>query len=172
MAAEGQPYTGFLYAGLMVSPGGTCKVLEFNCRLGDPEAQPILMRLRSDLATLCEAALEGRLDQVTAEWDPRPSLGVVMVAEGYPGSYRKGDVIDGLESAENPDVKVFHAGTVAREGKVLTSGGRVLCVTALGDTVESASDGAYRGVEHIKWSGAASRSDIGFRAVARERANA
>ncbi|MGD8574858.1 MAG: phosphoribosylamine--glycine ligase, partial [Gammaproteobacteria bacterium] len=130
MAADGSPYTGFLYAGLMIGPDGTPRVMEFNCRFGDPETQPILMRLNSDLAALCDAALDQRLDSLSVEWDPRAALGVVMAAGGYPGSYRKGDVIEGLD-AKLPDTKVFHAGTSERDGKVLTAGGRVLCVVAL-----------------------------------------
>jgi len=169
MAAEGRVYTGFLYAGLMIGPDGTPKVLEFNVRFGDPETQPILLRLQSDLVDLCEAALDKRLDQVQAQWDPRASLGVVMAAGGYPGDYRKGDVIDGLPTLETPGVKVFHAGTRERDGQVVTSGGRVLCVCALGDTVAQAQARAYEQVHAIHWDGAYYRNDIGYRAVARER---
>ena len=169
LAAEGRPYTGFLYAGLMVGPDGTPKVLEYNVRFGDPETQPILMRLKSDLVELCEAALDKRLHQVHAEWDPRAALGVVMAAGGYPGEYRKGDTIEGLPTVEQPDVKVFHAGTAQRDGRVITSGGRVLCVCALGDTVARAQASAYTQVHAIRWEGAYYRNDIGYRAVARER---
>jgi phosphoribosylamine---glycine ligase len=169
MAAEGRTYTGFLYAGLMVGPDGTPKVLEYNVRFGDPETQPIMLRLQSDLVELCEAALDRRLHQLQAQWDPRASLGVVMAAGGYPGEYRKGDVIDGLPAQESPGVKVFHAGTAERDGQVVTSGGRVLCVCALGDSVAEAQARAYAQVRQIHWDGAYYRTDIGYRAVARER---
>ena len=168
LAAEGLPYTGFLYAGLMIAPDGTPKVLEYNCRFGDPETQPIMLRLRSDFAALCDAALDGRLDQVTTEWDPRPSLGVVMAAGGYPASYAKGAVITGLPE-ETPETKVFHAGTAEADGAVVTSGGRVLCACALGDTVADAQAAAYALVKQIRWENAYYRGDIGYRAVARER---
>ncbi len=168
MAAEGHPYTGFLYAGLMIAPDGTPRVLEYNCRFGDPETQPILLRLRSDLAALCEAALDGKLDEVAAEWDPRPSLGVVMAAGGYPASYAKGAAISGLPQ-ETPETKVFHAGTAEADGAVVTSGGRVLCCCALGDTVAAAQAAAYALVGRIRWKDAYYRTDIGYRAVARER---
>ena len=171
MAAEGLPYTGFLYAGLMIAPDGTPKVLEYNCRFGDPETQPIMLRLRSDFAALCDAALDGRLDQVTTEWDPRPSLGVVMAAGGYPASYAKGAVITGLPE-ETPETKVFHAGTAEADGAVVTSGGRVLCACALGDTVADAQAAAYALVKQIRWENAYYRGDIGYRAVARERGEA
>src|SRR5690554_1878828 len=138
MAAEGNVYTGFLYAGLMIDRSGAPKVIEFNCRFGDPETQPIMLRLQSSLVELVEAALDGRLDQTRAQWDPRPSLGVVMAAGGYPGDYRKGDVISGLAQATSPDGKVFHAGTALRDGQVVTQGGRVLCATALGGNVTEA----------------------------------
>jgi len=167
MAAEGRIYTGFLYAGLMIGADGTPKVLEFNVRCGDPETQPILLRLRSDLVELCEAALDGRLDRVQAEWDPRAALGVVMAAGGYPGDYRKGDVIHGLPTVEQPDVKVFHAGTAERDGQVVTRGGRVLCVCALGETVAIAQARAYEQLRGIHWDGACFRNDIGYRAVGR-----
>ncbi|OOG23065.1 phosphoribosylamine--glycine ligase [Thioalkalivibrio denitrificans] len=172
MAAEGRPYTGFLYAGVMISADGTPKVLEFNCRFGDPETQPILMRLRSDLVDLLEAALEGRLDRVEAEWDPRAALGVVLAAGGYPGSYRKGDVIDGLPTQDPPDAKVFHAGTVHRDGALRTAGGRVLCVVGLGGTVAQARERAYALSDKIHWEGVYCRRDIGYRAVAREQGRA
>jgi phosphoribosylamine--glycine ligase len=168
MALEGNPYTGFLYAGLMIAADGTPNVLEYNCRFGDPETQPILMRLRSNLAELCEAGTEGRLNEVSADWDPRPALGVVMAAGGYPGEYRKGDVISGLP-ADAAEVKVFHAGTAERDGRIVTDGGRVLCVTALGDQVSDAQARAYRTVRQIEWPGAYFRNDIGYRAIARER---
>jgi phosphoribosylamine--glycine ligase len=170
MAAEGLPYTGFLYAGLMVMADGSPKVIEYNCRFGDPETQPVLMRLRSDLVAHCLAALEGRLDRETADWDPRPALGVVLAAGGYPGDYRKGDEIAGLSSAAGDGLKVFHAGTALRDGRVVTSGGRVLCATALGATVSEAQRRAYGLVDAIAWNGMQCRRDIGFRAVARETA--
>ncbi len=172
MAEDGHPYTGFLYAGLMIDQDGSPQVLEYNCRLGDPETQPILMRLRSDLTGLCELALDGRLDQAVVEWDPRPALGVVMVAGGYPGSYRSGDPISGLNLGDAPDCKIFHAGTVRRDQEVVTSGGRVLCVTALGDSVASAQTRAYEIVRTVRWNHAGFRRDIGYRAVAREQSHA
>ena len=170
MAADGSPYTGFLYAGLMIGADGRPRVLEFNCRFGDPETQPVLMRLRSDLVTLIEAALDGRLDRQAADWDPRVALGVVMAAGGYPESYRKGDVIEGLPHTSPEHLKVFHAGTRLVDGKVVTSGGRVLCAVALGETVSVAQAEAYALVRQIHWADAFYRSDIGYRAVARERA--
>ena len=170
MAAEGMPYTGFLYAGLMIDGDGQPKVIEYNCRFGDPETQPIMMRLRSDLAALGLAAIDGKLDQVEADWDPRPTLGVVMAAGGYPDSYDKGDAISGLDDADSDTVKVFHAGTAEKDGQVVTNGGRVLCVTALGDSVADAQRHAYEGVAKITWRGAYHRTDIGYRAVAREQA--
>ncbi|MED5388597.1 MAG: phosphoribosylamine--glycine ligase, partial [Pseudomonadota bacterium] len=170
MAAEGMPYTGFLYAGLMISPEGAPKVIEYNCRFGDPETQPIMMRLQSDLAALCLAALDGKLDQTEIQWDPRPTLGVVMAAGGYPDSYDKGDVIDGLDQADSDTVKVFHAGTAEKDGQVVTSGGRVLCVTGVGENVSDAQANAYAGVKQITWRNAYHRTDIGYRAVAREKA--
>ena len=168
MQAEGNPYTGFLYAGLMIDAHGNPKVIEFNCRLGDPETQPLMLRLKSDFVTLIEAVLDGRLDQVSAEWDERTALGVVMAAAGYPGSYRKGDVIEGLPITDAANAKVFHAGTMLKEGKVVTGGGRVLCVTALGGTVAAAQQHAYEVVRQIRWNGAQYRTDIGYRAIARE----
>jgi len=168
MAAEGMPYTGFLYAGLMIDRQGNPRVIEYNCRFGDPEAQPILLRLKSDLFTLCSAALEGRLNEVSAEWDERPALGVVMAAGGYPGACGKGFEIRGLDAFDGESVKVFHAGTAAAEGATVTSGGRVLCVTALGDTIGEARTSAYRGVDRVHWEGAFCRRDIGWRALARE----
>jgi len=168
MAAEGHDYTGFLYAGLMITADGTPKVLEFNCRFGDPETQPIMMRLRSDLVSLCEAALDGRLDTVHAHWDTRPALGVVMAAGGYPNDYARGAVIRGLESDDDTDVKVFHAGTRQEGGAVVTNGGRVLCVCALGDSVRAAQTRAYERVARITWQDAYYRTDIGYRAIERE----
>ncbi|MGB7551290.1 MAG: phosphoribosylamine--glycine ligase [Chromatiaceae bacterium] len=170
MAAEGLPYSGFLYAGLMIAADGTPKVLEYNCRLGDPETQPILMRLRSDLVELCLAAHEGRLGEMPVDWDPRAALGVVMAAGGYPDAYEKGRVISGLEAAAQvPDTKVFHAGTARVAGQTVTQGGRVLCVTALGKTVGAAQTRAYQAVDLIHWQNGFCRRDIGHRAIARER---
>jgi phosphoribosylamine--glycine ligase len=171
LAVDGIVYRGFLYAGLMIAPDGSPRVLEFNCRFGDPEAQPILARLRSDLVGLCQATLEGRLGEVSAEWDRRAALGVVMAAGGYPADYRKGDTIRGLTEAEASGVKVFHAGTALQDDKVVTSGGRVLCVVGLGDTVAAARDTAYAAVSRIDWPGAFCRRDIGYRAIARERSS-
>ncbi len=169
MAAEGYPYTGFLYAGVMVASDGTPKVLEYNCRFGDPETQPIMIRLMSDLTVLCEAALDKTLDKVKAEWDQRASLGVVLAAKGYPGDYPKGDVIRGLDTAaELADTKVFHAGTAEKDGQIITSGGRVLCATALGKTVSEAQQRAYQVVDKISWPGMYYRHDIGHRAIKRE----
>jgi len=168
MVAEGHPYTGFLYAGLMIQDDGTPKVLEYNCRFGDPETQPILLRLRSDLVEMCLAALDKRLDQVQVAWDSRAALGVVMAAGGYPESYSKGDQISGLPDNEREDLKVFHAGTALKEGRVVTNGGRVLCVTALGTTVSEAQKKAYELAMQIKWDNVYYRTDIGYRAVERE----
>jgi len=171
LAADGMPYTGFLYAGIMIAPDGTPNVLEFNCRFGDPETQPIMCRLRSDLTVLCEAALDGRLDEVQMDWDPRAALGVVMAAGGYPDSVRKGDTIEGLELAARLPGKVFHAGTATGPaGEVLTSGGRVLCAVGLGDTVGAAQREAYALVDTLRWRDAQFRHDIGHRAIAREAA--
>ncbi len=167
MAADGKPYTGFLYAGIMIAPDGTPKVLEYNVRFGDPETQPIMLRLRSDLVTLCEAALDGKLDSVSAEWDPRASLGVVLAAGGYPAGYGKGDVIHGLDSSFAEGVKVFHAGTALDGDAVVTAGGRVLCVCALGDNVAEAQRRAYEAVDRISWNGMYCRRDIGHRAINR-----
>lgn len=169
MAAENNTYTGFLYAGLMISADGQPKVIEFNCRFGDPETQPIMLRLRSDLVDLCLAGAEGRLGDKTSEWDPRPSLGVVLAAGGYPGDYQNGEVIHGLPLEEVPDGKVFHAGTRLQDERVVTSGGRVLCVTALGKTVEAAQQRAYDLAKGIQWEGSFCRKDIGYRAIDRER---
>jgi phosphoribosylamine--glycine ligase len=170
LAADGMPYTGFLYAGIMIAPDGTPNVLEFNCRFGDPETQPIMMRLRSDLTALCEAALEGRLDTVSAEWDPRAALGVVMAAAGYPEEVRKGDAIEGLDRAATLPGKVFHAGTRVQSGRVVTNGGRVLCAVGLGSTVSAAHAQAYGLVNSISWPGVQFRRDVGYRAMAREHA--
>ena len=168
MAAEGNTYVGFLYAGLMIDKEGNPKVIEFNCRFGDPETQPIMLRMKSDLVELCLAACEGKLDEKTSEWDDRASLGVVIAAGGYPGSYRTGDVIHGLP-LESVGGKVFHAGTtLADDEQVLTSGGRVLCATALGNTVAEAQKNAYALMADIHWDGSFSRQDIGYRAIARE----
>ncbi len=169
LAKDGTPYTGFLYAGIMVHPDGTPNVLEYNCRFGDPETQPILMRLQSDLVELCEAALDQRLDTVRADWDTRAALGVVLAAGGYPDSVRKGDLIDGLDAAAKLPGKVFHAGTKLENGRVLTNGGRVLCAVGLGDSVSAAQGQAYALVGKISWSGMQCRRDIGYRAIARER---
>jgi len=168
MAAEGNTYTGFLYAGLMIDSAGNPKVIEYNCRFGDPETQPIMLRLLSDLTLLCDAALDRRLDQISADWDARPALGVVIAAGGYPGAYRKGDIIEGLPQQESTEVKVFHAGTALADGQVVTNGGRVLCVTALGDTVASAQRNAYQLAAQIDWRDGFYRRDIGYRAIARE----
>jgi phosphoribosylamine--glycine ligase len=167
MAAEGNTYVGFLYAGLMIMADGTPKVIEYNCRFGDPETQPIMMRLQSDLVMLIEHALAGCLDKATAEFDPRPAVGVVLAAGGYPGSYTKGDIISGL-SLGNSDAKVFHAGTQDIDGQVTTNGGRVLCATALGNSVTDAQRNAYELVKHISWKGMFYRDDIAYRAIARE----
>ncbi|MGM0450977.1 MAG: phosphoribosylamine--glycine ligase, partial [Pseudomonadota bacterium] len=168
MADEGRPYTGFLYAGLMITPNGSPKVIEFNCRLGDPETQPLLMRLRSDLVKLCLAATQGGLGRQMCDWDERTALGVVMAAGGYPAKYRKGDAITGLDGVDSDRCKVFHAGTGEDEsGGIITAGGRVLCVTALGDTVAEAQENAYAGVSRIHWADAHYRTDIGFRALNR-----
>ncbi len=164
MKQRGTPYTGFLYAGLMIAADGTPKVLEYNCRFGDPETQPILMRLKSDLAELCLAAVEGRLDKQKALWDDRPALGVVMAAGGYPASYRKGDVIRGLNVVES-DVKVFHAGTKLEDDTIITNGGRVLCVTALGKNVKAAQKHVYDNVKRITWPDVYYRTDIGHKAI-------
>jgi phosphoribosylamine--glycine ligase len=167
MAADGAPYTGFLYAGLMIMADGTPKVIEFNCRFGDPEAQPVLMRLKSDLVTLCNQAIDGELAGVALDWDPRASLGVVMAAGGYPESYDKGDAISGLDTTGGEGLKVFHAGTRMADGRVVTNGGRVLCVVGLGDDVAEAQARAYQGVEAIDWKNRYFRTDIGYRAINR-----
>jgi phosphoribosylamine--glycine ligase len=167
MAEEGNEYTGFLYAGLMVSPDGEIKVLEYNCRFGDPETQPIMMRLKSDLVELCQAAIDGKLDTTEAEWDERAALGVVLAAGGYPEGYNKGDVITNVPQATE-NMKVFHAGTSLKDGEVVTSGGRVLCATALGHSVQEAQEAAYAATKQIQWNNVYYRTDIGYRAIARE----
>jgi phosphoribosylamine--glycine ligase len=169
MADEGNVYTGFLYAGLMIDKAGNPKVIEFNCRFGDPETQPVMLRLQSSLVLLVEAALAQALDKVEAQWDPRPSLGVVLAAGGYPGDYAKGAVITGLEAAASLEGKVFHAGTALVDGQVVTAGGRVLCATALGRSVADAQAQAYELADKIDWAGCFYRDDIGYRAIARER---
>lgn len=168
MAAEGHPYTGFLYAGLMIDPTGAPKVIEFNCRFGDPETQPIMLRMKSDLVALCDAAIEGKLNECSSDWDQRASVGIVLAAGGYPSSYTKGDVISGLPEQETPGEKVFHAGTRLKGDQVVTNGGRVLCATALGSTVTEAQRNAYRLAERISWNGAFYRNDIAYRAIIRE----
>ena len=168
MEADGITYTGFLYAGLMISPDGGIKVLEFNCRMGDPETQPIMMRLKSDYAVIVEHAIAGTLDKVEAEWDRRTALGVVMAAANYPDTPRSGDVITGVAKASD-DAHVFHAGTKMQDGKVVTSGGRVLCVVALGDMVKLAQKHAYEVAEKIHFDGAQMRHDIGYRAINRKK---
>lgn len=169
MAAEGNTYTGFLYAGLMIDKQGNPKVIEFNCRFGDPETQPIMLRMKSDLVALCLAACEGKLDETTSEWDERASLGVVIAAGGYPGTYSTGDEIHGLPLEDVEGAKVFHAGTtLSDDDRVLTNGGRVLCATALGTTVAQAQQRAYALMADIRWQGSFSRQDIGYRAIARE----
>lgn len=164
MAAEGNPYTGFLYAGLMIDSEGTPKVLEYNCRFGDPETQPIMMRMQSDLVEHCLAALDGNLDQQTTHWDERISLGVVLAADGYPNQYTKGEAIDNIP-AETDDGKTFHAGTAFNDQQLVSNGGRVLCVVALGNSVKQAQDKAYDLVSKIDWPGAYYRTDIGFKAI-------
>ncbi|KGM56461.1 phosphoribosylamine--glycine ligase [Lysobacter arseniciresistens ZS79] len=170
MAADGVPFTGFLYAGLMIDASGAPKVIEFNVRFGDPETQPVMLRLQSDLLDLVEAAIAGRLHTTDAQWDPRASVGVVMAAENYPGTPRTGDVIGSWDVPEVGDSKVFHAGTRLVDGQVVTAGGRVLCVCALGDSVAEAQQHAYEAVAGISWHGEFHRHDIGWRAIERERA--
>lgn len=169
MAADGVPFTGFLYAGLMIDASGAPKVIEFNVRFGDPETQPVMMRLQSDLLDLVEAAIDARLDGVQAQWDPRPSLGVVLAAAGYPGTPRIGDAISEWDVPDLADTKVFHAGTKLVDGQVVTAGGRVLCVCALGESVADAQHRAYGEVAGISWHGEFHRHDIGWRAIERER---
>lgn len=168
MAAEGNDYTGFLYAGLMISPKGEINVIEFNCRFGDPEAQPVMLRLQSDLPQLCLAAIEGKLDTQSANWDSRCAVGVVLAAGGYPNSYDKGDVISGLPVESGIDRKIFHAGTTEANGQIVTNGGRVLCAAALGETVSEAQAAAYEQAHQIHWDNVYFRSDIAYRAIDRE----
>ncbi len=165
MADDGLPYTGFLYAGLMIANDGTVKVLEYNCRFGDPETQPIMMRMKSDLVELCEAALTGDLDKTSTEWDERAALGVVLAAGGYPDAYQKGDIISGLPTEEQADRKIFHAGTQQVGDDIVTSGGRVLCAVALGDTILEAQTKAYELADSIHWNNIYYRTDIGFKAI-------
>jgi phosphoribosylamine---glycine ligase len=170
MAKEGRPYSGFLYAGLMITADGTPKVIEYNCRFGDPETQPIMLRMRSDLVAHCLAALDHRLEQEIAEWDQRAAVGVVLAAGGYPGDYEKGVPIEASPEPENGESKVFHAGTALRDDQLVTAGGRVLCATALGDSVTAAQQRAYALARSIHWPGVYFRSDIAYRAIAREQA--
>ncbi|MDD5274926.1 MAG: phosphoribosylamine--glycine ligase [Methylovulum sp.] len=165
MAADGLPYTGFLYAGLMIAPDGTIKVLEYNCRFGDPETQPIMMRLKSDLVALCEAALAGELDKTDSDWDERAALGVVLAAGGYPDAYQKGAVISGLAADTADDCKIFHAGTAQVGDDIVTAGGRVLCACALGVDIKEAQHKAYQLAKKIDWNGIYYRTDIGFKAI-------
>ncbi|MBT5489727.1 MAG: phosphoribosylamine--glycine ligase, partial [Halieaceae bacterium] len=167
MAEEGHPYTGFLYAGLMIDSDGNPSVIEFNCRFGDPETQPILQRLQSDLVSHCQSALEKTLDTAVAQWDPRPAVGVVLAAGGYPNAYEKGHTITGLDTPWPATTKVFHAGTQTQDDNIVTHGGRVLCVSALGNTIEDAIQLAYAGVDHISWQDMIFRQDIGWRAIDR-----
>jgi len=168
MAKEGHPYTGFLYAGLMIDSEGHPKVIEYNCRFGDPETQPIMMRMQSDLVELCQIALEGKLDQAESKWDPRAAIGIVLAAGGYPGHYDTGHVISGLPTSEKEGEKIFHAGTSEQSDHVVTNGGRVLCATALGHSVSEAQQRAYTLANTIHWDGVFYRTDIGYRAIARE----
>jgi len=168
MREDGNAYVGFLYAGLMISPNGDLNVIEYNCRFGDPEAQPVMMRLQSDLIALCESALDGQLDSTQAQWDPRPAVGVVLASGGYPDAYNKGDVISGLASNTSNDRKVFHAGTRMQGDDVVTNGGRVLCATALGNTVTDAQKSAYDLIKQLDWNNVYFRRDIAYRAIARE----
>ncbi len=170
MAAEGNEYSGFLYAGLMISPEGELKVLEYNCRFGDPETQPIMMRLQSDLVELCQAAIDHKLDTASVQWDSRAAIGIVLAAGGYPANYEKGQTIEGLDSVDSDTSKVFHAGTRIGENdsQVVTSGGRVLCVVALGDSVTEAQKEVYKRVQQVHFKDSFYRTDIGYRAIARE----
>ena len=171
MKAEGNPYTGFLYAGLMIDANGDPKVIEYNCRFGDPETQPIMLRMKSDLADLCLKGAEGRLKGETAVYDERAAVGVVLAAKNYPGTPQKGDVISGLDCPQDLSSKIFQAGTALKDGKIVTSGGRVLCATALGATVREAQAKAYELASKISWDGMFYRHDIAYRAVAREEQN-
>ncbi len=168
MAEEGNPYVGFLYAGLMIAEDGSPKVIEYNCRFGDPETQPIMMRMQSDIIDLCDTALDGNLDNAEANWDTRAAVGVVLAAGGYPGTYSKGSIIKGLEGVDSEDAKIFHAGTAQQGDDIITSGGRVLCATALGNSVLEAQHQAYELSKKIHWDGMFCRTDIGYRAIARE----
>ena len=170
MAEEGNPFTGFLYAGVMINDEGIPKVLEYNVRFGDPETQPIMMRLQSDLVQHCLDAIDGKLDNAEAQWDSRTALGVVLAAGGYPDSYNKGDVIHGLDNTETDTTKIFHAGTAEKDGDIVTNGGRVLCAVALGDSVSEAQQKAYELANKVSWNNMYFRTDIGYRAVAREKA--
>ena len=167
MAAEGNVYTGFLYAGLMIMADGTPKVIEYNCRFGDPETQPIMLRMKSDIVTLCLAGVNGELDGMVAEFDPRAAIGVVLAAGGYPADYTTGHVISGIP-AETEGLKVFHGGTAEKEGQIVTNGGRVLCATALGNSVTEAQQKVYQLAKQISWDGMFHRNDIAYRAIARE----
>ncbi|MDG2420656.1 MAG: phosphoribosylamine--glycine ligase [Gammaproteobacteria bacterium] len=168
MASDGNEYTGFLYAGLMISSEGSISVIEFNCRFGDPEAQPVMLRLKSELPNLCLMALDGKLDAVKIEWDNRSSVGVVLASAGYPGNYKKGDLISGLDADTSDNQKLFHAGTIEQNGEIVTNGGRVLCATALGDTISEAQSRAYKLVNGVNWENMYFRKDIAYRAIARE----
>ena len=168
MADEGNPYVGFLYAGLMIAADGSPKVIEYNCRFGDPETQPIMMRLQSDIIDLCDTALDGNLDNAEAIWDTRAAVGIVLAAGGYPGSYDKGSIVKGLDGVDSDDAKIFHAGTTQQGDDVVTNGGRVLCATALGHSVSEAQHQAYELSKKIHWDDMFCRSDIGYRAIARE----
>ncbi len=165
MAKDGLPYTGFLYAGLMIGKDNDIKVLEYNCRFGDPETQPIMMRMKSDIVELCNAALEGNLDKASSDWDHRAALGVVIAAGGYPDAYQKGDIISGLSTEEKADRKIFQAGTQQQGDNIVTSGGRVLCACALGETIQEAQTKAYELVDTVKWDNMFYRTDIGFKAL-------
>jgi phosphoribosylamine--glycine ligase len=167
MASEGNDYTGFLYAGLMIDEHGQPRVIEYNCRFGDPETQPIMMRLKSDLVSLCDSALDGNLDRTEAQWDERCAIGVVLAAGGYPGDYAKGTPIHGLDAEQDQGVKIFHAGTSRAGADIVTNGGRVLCVTALGDDIAAAQRACYTAADKISWDGMTLRRDIGWRAIAR-----
>ena len=170
LLADGIRYRGFLYAGLMIDAAGSAKVVEFNCRLGDPETQPILFRLRSDLVRLCLSSFDGTLGLTPIDWDPRATVGVVIASRGYPDGYEKGKRVSGLDHATGEDQKIFHAGTRLVNGEVVTDGGRVLCAVGIGDTVGAAQRRAYDAVAKVSWDGAFCRQDIGYRAVAREQA--
>lgn len=169
MIDDGVPYTGFLYVGTMIDSQGRAKVLEYNCRMGDPETQPIMMRLRTSLSDLCQAALNQQFDQTDVQWDPRPALGVVLCSSGYPESYRKGCPISGVEDLTVVDQKIFHAGTMVKDNQIVTNGGRVLCATCLGETVKAAQESAYQLAKEVHWDNVFYRTDIGYRAIARER---